>query len=74
MHAVVNVTLAITSGKDTATAATGVATGELAGIIALDAWGIKDVSQLSEEQKQTVSALAMLIKPVHLFSLPPAFS
>ncbi|PDO84932.1 hypothetical protein BK796_14825 [Kosakonia pseudosacchari] len=59
-HAVVNAVLAAASGKNAATAAAGAATGELAGIIALDAWGIKDVSKLSEEQKQTVSALATL--------------
>ncbi|MFE4111437.1 VENN motif pre-toxin domain-containing protein, partial [Kosakonia sp. YIM B13611] len=59
-HAVVNAALAAASGKNAATAAAGAATGELAGIIALDAWGIKDVSKLSEEQKQTVSALATL--------------
>ncbi|SFT55418.1 Pre-toxin domain with VENN motif-containing protein [Kosakonia arachidis] len=59
-HAVVNAALAAASGKDAGSAAAGAATGELAGIIALDAWGIKDVSQLSEEQKQTVSALATL--------------
>ncbi|WP_373962717.1 VENN motif pre-toxin domain-containing protein [Kosakonia sacchari] len=56
----VNAVLAAASGKNAATAAAGAATGELAGIIALDAWGIKDVSKLSEEQKQTVSALATL--------------
>lgn len=59
-HAVVNAALAAASGKDAATAAAGAATGELTGIIALEAWGIKDTSQLSEEQKQTVSALATL--------------
>ena len=59
-HAVVNAALASASGKNAATAAAGAATGELAGIIALDVWGIKDVSKLSEEQKQTVSALATL--------------
>ncbi|MFE4113466.1 VENN motif pre-toxin domain-containing protein, partial [Kosakonia sp. YIM B13611] len=59
-HAVVNAALAAASGKNAATAAAGAATGELAGIIALDAWGIKDVRKLSEEQKQTVSALATL--------------
>ncbi len=59
-HAVVNAALAAASGKDAGSAAAGAATGELTGIIALEAWGIKDVSQLSEEQKQTVSALATL--------------
>lgn len=54
----VNAALAAASGKDAASAAAGAATGELTGIIALEAWGIKDTSQLSEEQKQTVSALA----------------
>lgn len=58
---IVNAALAAASGKDAASAAAGAATGELTGIITLDARGIKDVSQLSEEQKQTVSALATLV-------------
>ena len=58
-HAIVNAALAAASGKDAGTAAAGAATGELAGMIALDAWG-KTVDQLSEEEKQTVSALATL--------------
>ncbi|ROP60167.1 VENN motif-containing pre-toxin protein [Enterobacter sp. BIGb0383] len=58
-HAVVNAALAAASGKDAGTAAAGAATGELAGMIALDAWG-KTVDKLSEEEKQTVSALATL--------------
>lgn len=58
-HAVVNAALAAASGKDGATAAAGAATGELAGIIATTGFH-KDVSELSEEEKQTVSALATL--------------
>ena len=58
-HAVVNAALAAASKKDAATAAAGAATGELAGIIAVDAYH-KTVGELSEEEKQTVSALATL--------------
>ncbi|WP_313276304.1 hemagglutinin repeat-containing protein [Kosakonia cowanii] len=58
-HAVVNAVLAAASKKDAATAAAGAATGELAGIIAVDAYH-KTVGELSEEEKQTVSALATL--------------
>ena len=58
-HAVVNAALAAASKKDVATAAAGAATGELAGIIAVDAYH-KTVGELSEEKKQTVSALATL--------------
>ncbi|ROP60173.1 filamentous hemagglutinin [Enterobacter sp. BIGb0383] len=58
-HAVVNAALAAASGKDAGTAAAGAATGELAGMIALAAWD-KTPDQLSEEEKQTVSALATL--------------
>ncbi|WP_305067801.1 MULTISPECIES: hemagglutinin repeat-containing protein [unclassified Kosakonia] len=58
-HAVVNAALAAASKKDAATAAAGAATGELGGIIAVDAYH-KTVGELSEEEKQTVSALATL--------------
>ncbi|WP_454121646.1 VENN motif pre-toxin domain-containing protein [Kosakonia sp. Marseille-Q7440] len=58
-HAVVNAALAAASKKDVTTAAAGAATGELAGIIAVDAYH-KTVGELSEEEKQTVSALATL--------------
>ena len=58
-HAAVNAALAAVQGKDMAVAAAGAATGELVGKIAKDAYG-KDVSQLSETDKQTVSALATL--------------
>lgn len=58
-HAVVNAALAAASGRDAASAATGAAVGELAGKIAVDGFG-KQVSELSEEEKQTVSALATL--------------
>ena len=56
-HAVVNAALAAASGRDAASAAAGAAVGELAGKIAVDGFG-KQVSELSEEEKQTVSALA----------------
>nr|WP_276854951.1 hemagglutinin repeat-containing protein [Enterobacter oligotrophicus] len=58
-HAVVNAALAAASGKDAASAAAGATVGELAGKIAVDGYG-KRVSELSEEEKQTVSALATL--------------
>lgn len=58
-HAVVNAALAAASGRDAASAAAGAAVGELAGKIAVDGFG-KKVSELSEEEKQTVSALATL--------------
>lgn len=67
-HAVVNAALAAASGRDAASAAAGAAVGELvgkiavdklAGKIAVDGFG-KPVSELSEEDKQTVSALATL--------------
>lgn len=58
-HAVVNAALATASGRDAASAAAGAAVGELAGKIAVDGFG-KQVSELSEEEKQAVSALATL--------------
>ncbi|MEH3826743.1 contact-dependent inhibition toxin CdiA [Enterobacter roggenkampii] len=58
-HAVVNAALAAASGRDAASAAAGAAVGELAGKIAVDGFG-KQVSELGEEDKQTVSALATL--------------
>ncbi|MDX5631180.1 VENN motif pre-toxin domain-containing protein, partial [Brenneria sp. L3-3Z] len=58
-HATVNATLAAMQGKDGATAAAGAATGELMGMIATEAYG-KTVGELSEEEKQTISALATL--------------
>ena len=58
-HAVVNAALAAASGRDAASAAAGAAVGELAGKIAVDGFG-KQVSELGEEEKQTVSALATL--------------
>lgn len=67
-HAVVNAALAAASGRDAASAAAGAAVGELvgkiavdklAGKIAVDGFG-KQISELSEEDKQTVSALATL--------------
>lgn len=56
-HAVVNAALAEIQGKNAAAGAAGAATAELAGIIATSVYG-KDVSQLSESEKQAVSALA----------------
>ncbi|WP_239793896.1 VENN motif pre-toxin domain-containing protein [Brenneria goodwinii] len=58
-HATVNAALAAMQGKDGATAAAGAATGELMGMIATEAYG-KKVGELSEEEKQTISALATL--------------
>ncbi|EOX7390413.1 contact-dependent inhibition toxin CdiA [Enterobacter quasiroggenkampii] len=58
-HAVVNAALAAASGRDAASAAAGAAVGELAGKIAVDGFG-KQVNELSEEEKQAVSALATL--------------
>ncbi|WP_320736359.1 contact-dependent inhibition toxin CdiA [Enterobacter roggenkampii] len=58
-HAVVNAALAAASGRDAASAAAGAAVGELTGKIAVDGFG-KQVSELSEEEKQAVSALATL--------------
>ncbi|UAN22218.1 hemagglutinin repeat-containing protein [Enterobacter sp. JBIWA003] len=67
-HAVVNAALAAASGRDAASAAAGAAVGELVGKIAVDKLADKiavdgfgkQVSELSEEDKQTVSALATL--------------
>ncbi|QCR10095.1 hypothetical protein EH207_17265 [Brenneria rubrifaciens] len=57
-HATVNAALAAMQGKDGAAAA-GAATGELMGMIATEAYG-KKVGELSEDEKQTISALATL--------------
>ncbi len=58
-HAAVNAALAATQGNNPLVGAAGAATAEMAGMIALNAYG-KPVSELSESEKQTVSALAIL--------------
>ncbi len=58
-HAVVNAALAAAQENSPLVGAAGAATGELVGLIALNAYG-KPVSELSETEKQTVSALATL--------------
>ncbi len=58
-HAVVNAALSAVQGNNALAGAAGAATGEIMGIIATDAYG-KPVSELSETEKQTVSALATL--------------
>ena len=58
-HAAVNAALAAAQGNSALVGATGAATAELAGIVAVNAYG-KPVSELSETEKQTVSALATL--------------
>ncbi len=58
-HAVANAVLAAMQGKDALAGAAGAVTGELAGTLALEMYG-KDVTALSESEKQTISALATL--------------
>ncbi|WP_342322975.1 hemagglutinin repeat-containing protein [Kosakonia sp. BYX6] len=58
-HAVVNAALAAATGKNAVAAAAGAATGEITGKLALELYD-KQVGDLSEEQKQTVSVLATL--------------
>ncbi|WP_244319973.1 VENN motif pre-toxin domain-containing protein [Enterobacter cancerogenus] len=58
-HAVANAVLTAMQGKDALAGAAGAAAGELAGGIALEMYG-KDVTALSESEKQTISALATL--------------
>ncbi|MFJ5855588.1 hemagglutinin repeat-containing protein [Enterobacter cancerogenus] len=58
-HAVANAVLTTIQGKDALAGAAGAAAGELAGGIALEMYG-KDVTALSESEKQTISALATL--------------
>jgi len=58
-HAAVNAALAAAQGNNALVGAAGAATAELAGIVAMNAYG-KPVSELSETEKQTVSALATL--------------
>ncbi|MHA3467123.1 VENN motif pre-toxin domain-containing protein, partial [Yersinia enterocolitica] len=58
-HAAVNAALAAAQGNNALVGAGGAVTGELIGMIAMNAYG-KPVSELSETEKQTVSALATL--------------
>ncbi len=58
-HAAVNAALAAAQGNSALVGAAGASTAELTGMIALNAYG-KPVSELSETEKQTVSALATL--------------
>ncbi len=58
-HALVQGALAATQNKSAMVGATGAATGELVGIIAYARYD-KEVSQLSESEKETVSTLATL--------------
>ena len=58
-HAAVNGALAAAQGNNALVGAGGAATAELVGMIATEAYG-KPVSELSETEKQTVSALATL--------------
>lgn len=58
-HAAVNAALAAAQGNNALIGASGAATAEMIGMIALDAYG-KPAGQLSETEKQTVSALATL--------------
>ncbi|MDR4899301.1 VENN motif pre-toxin domain-containing protein, partial [Yersinia kristensenii] len=58
-HAAVNAALAAAQGNNALVGAGGAVTGELIGMIAINAYG-KPVSELSETEKQTVSALATL--------------
>ena len=58
-HAAVNAALAAAQGNNALVGAGGAATAEMVGMIAVNAYG-KPVSELSETEKQTVSALATL--------------
>ncbi|WP_206612505.1 VENN motif pre-toxin domain-containing protein, partial [[Pantoea] beijingensis] len=58
-HAAVNAALSVAQGNNALVGASGAATAELVGMIAVNAYG-KPVSELSETEKQTVSALATL--------------
>ncbi|WWE19278.1 hemagglutinin repeat-containing protein [Pantoea agglomerans] len=58
-HAAVNAALAAAQGNGALAGAAGAATAEMAGMIALEVYG-KSAGQLSEIEKQTVSALATL--------------
>ncbi|WP_039054804.1 hemagglutinin repeat-containing protein [Enterobacter sp. Bisph1] len=58
-HAAVNAALAAAQGNNALVGASGAATAELVGMVAVNAYG-KTVSELNETEKQTVSALATL--------------
>jgi filamentous hemagglutinin len=58
-HAAINAALALAKGENAAVGAAGAAVGEGMGMIAKSYYG-KPVSELSETEKQTVSALATL--------------
>ncbi|MGY2796774.1 filamentous hemagglutinin [Ewingella americana] len=58
-HAAVNAALAAAQGNNALVSATGAVTAEMVGMIAANTYG-KPVSELSETEKQTVSALATL--------------
>ncbi|MDF7680575.1 VENN motif pre-toxin domain-containing protein [Enterobacteriaceae bacterium ESL0689] len=58
-HAVANAVLASLQGQSTLAGAAGAATGELTGILAMQIYG-KPVSELSETDKQNISAMATL--------------
>ncbi|WP_343553478.1 hemagglutinin repeat-containing protein [Pantoea sp.] len=58
-HATVNAALALAKGDNVAASAAGAAVGEAVGMIAKSYYG-KSASELSEDEKQTVSALATL--------------
>ncbi|MDF7680589.1 hemagglutinin repeat-containing protein [Enterobacteriaceae bacterium ESL0689] len=58
-HAVANAVLASLQGQSALAGAAGAATGELTGILAMQMYG-KPVSELSETDKQTISAMATL--------------
>ncbi|KFB96932.1 hemolysin, partial [Trabulsiella guamensis ATCC 49490] len=58
-HAVANAVLASMQGQNALAGAAGAATGELVGMIALEVYN-KPLSELSETEKQTISALATI--------------
>ncbi|KFC05622.1 putative heme utilization/adhesion exoprotein, partial [Trabulsiella guamensis ATCC 49490] len=58
-HAVANAVLASMQGQNALAGAAGAATGELVGMIALEMYN-KPLSELSETEKQTISALATI--------------
>ena len=58
-HAAVNAALAAAQGNGALAGAAGAATAEMAGMIALEVYG-KSAGELSETEKQTVTALATL--------------
>ncbi|MCT4716623.1 hemagglutinin repeat-containing protein [Enterobacteriaceae bacterium H18W14] len=58
-HAVANAVMATVQGQNALAVAAGAATGELAGMIALDMYD-RPLSELSETEKQTISTLATI--------------